>query len=116
MLQKIITLCDVHAKTEPPTSVDADTYVVTFDDGVGYSLDLCRKYFEIYAKPFYDLVMICGRARERKPRKIKVRRRRSRKRAEVRAGSRRDVPVQSVRLWYRVPTVLARFHSSGSTA
>ena len=71
MVQKIITLCDVHGNMEPAVSVDAETYLVTFDDGVGYSLDLCSECFDTYAKPFYDLVMVCGRQRE-KPRKVKI--------------------------------------------
>lgn len=73
MVQKIITLCDVHSRLDEPEDVDAETYQVAFDGGEGYALDLCPECFETYAKPFYDLVMVCGRQRERsKPKKVKT--------------------------------------------
>ena len=65
MVQKIITLCDVHSKMDPPENVDAESYQVSFDGSENYVLDLCPECFESYAKPFYDLVMVCGRQREK---------------------------------------------------
>lgn len=105
MVQKIITICDVHAKTDDAEIVDAETYIVSFDNGDGYALDLCPECFETYAKPFYDLVMVCGRQRERvhKPKKNK--------RVERKSGSGVDATYRCPRCDYGTEYLQSfRFH------
>ena len=62
MVQKIVTLCDVHLNmAENQEQIDGSTYNITFEGNDSYAIDLCPACYETFAQPFYDLVMMCGR-------------------------------------------------------
>ena len=87
MVQKIVTLCDVHLNmAENAEQIDATTYNITFEGDESYVIDLCSGCYETFAQPFYDLVMVCGRSNDQ-PRRHRKPMKRDRRVGDVRGES-----------------------------